>query len=93
MALVVPTQLRIPEHVVSETVAGEAVLLNLRSGLYFSLNPLGTRVWKLLEDGKSLSEVRSVLLSEYLVTEAELDRDLRELIAQLLQSQLVIEDR
>lgn len=91
MALLGPPRLRIPDHVVSEIIGGEAILLNLRSGLYFSLNRLGARVWTLLEQGMSTAEVRQLILVEYDVKEPELERDLDELIAQLLRSELLLE--
>ena len=37
--------------VVSREVAGEAVLLNLESGLYFGLNEVGSAIWQALDEG------------------------------------------
>ncbi len=43
-----PGLFSVPDEVVSELLDGEAVLLHLRTGKYFSLNATGTRMWALL---------------------------------------------
>ena len=68
---------------------GEAAILSLRDGLYFGLNRVATRIWRLLEEGKRVVEVRDVLSKEFDVEEDRLTRDLIELIEQLAQQGLV----
>jgi hypothetical protein len=81
--------LRIPAHVTFTFVEGDAVLLNTRSNQYFALTEVGARVWTLLKDGASLQAARQALLSEYDVSAEELERDLLELLNQLLENNLV----
>jgi hypothetical protein len=42
-------RIEIPSHVADEVVDGEAVLLNLKTGIYFGLNASGTRAWGILK--------------------------------------------
>ncbi len=79
-------------EVLIQTVVGEAVLLDLRSQKYFGLNEVGTRAWQLLQEFADTAEVRSRLLQEYDVAEADLDRDLRDLFERLLKAGLVEAD-
>jgi hypothetical protein len=45
-------------HVVSEVFEdGEATIIDLRSGIYFSLNPVGSLLWSLMVDGASLDDL------------------------------------
>lgn len=44
---------------------GEAVLLNLKSGTYFGLNAMGTRIWELIQKPTKVSDVYQELLKEY----------------------------
>jgi Coenzyme PQQ synthesis protein D (PqqD) len=67
---------------------GEAAVLS-RDGVYYGLNPVATRVWYLLEDKKSMSEIRDLLLKEFAVESNRLTRDLVELIEQLAKLALV----
>jgi len=38
----------IPDDVLFRELDGEAVLLNLKTGIYFGLNPVATRMWQLI---------------------------------------------
>lgn len=67
----------------SRELAGEAVILDLKTGVYFGLDPVGSRAWALLGQGASLKAVHAALLSEYEVEPARLEADLLELMAEL----------
>lgn len=76
-------------RVVFREVAGEAVLLDLDSQRYFSLDETGTRMWALLAETGSTAAVRRRLLAEYEADEATLARDLDELVDRLAAEGLV----
>jgi hypothetical protein len=46
-------------------LAGEAVILNLKDGVYYGLNSVGARVWTLLEQPRSVAALHALLLDEY----------------------------
>ena len=83
------TRYRPADDVVYRTVDGEAVILSIGSGLYFGLTPVGTVIWELIEQGKALGEILATLATEYDAREEEIERDLRELTAQLVARGLV----
>lgn len=62
---------------------GEAVLLDLKSGRYYGLNELGTRIWELLTRTGRLDRVYEKLLEEYEVAGATLEKDLVSLVGEL----------
>lgn len=78
----------LPE-VVSRTVQDEQVLLNLESGIYFGLNPVGARIWSLIESGKAVNEITRQLCEEYEVSPAKAESDLLALVQQLAKAKLV----
>lgn len=46
----IPSQLKVNDpHVVHETLDGETILLNLRKGLYYSLNDSGSALWDYIQ--------------------------------------------
>jgi hypothetical protein len=83
------SRLRPSPEALSQAVAGETVLLDLRSEKYFGLNAVGTRVWDLLQETDDVRAIRERLLAEYEVAEAQLDADLDELLGRLLAAGLV----
>jgi hypothetical protein len=80
----------IPDEVVFEVLGGEAVVLNLETGIYFTLNPVGTRIWQLIEEHGDLARVRETMISEYEVGQEQLDRDLETLMGELVEKGLVV---
>lgn len=74
---------------VSCDLAGEAVILNLKSGQYFGLNEVGARIWELLNQHYSPSAIRDALLDEYDVTPDQCEQDLLELLQQLMEQGLI----
>ncbi|MCL4752379.1 MAG: PqqD family peptide modification chaperone [Myxococcales bacterium] len=85
-----PPQVAIPDDVVSEVFDGQAVILNLRTGTYFSLNATGARFWELLANDGDVARAREVMLQEYAVSADKLDSDLSALVSQLVERTLLI---
>ena len=87
-ALSLDSRVQIEEEVVYRELEGEAVVLNLKTGRYFGLDPVGTRIWQLLPD-HSLREILRLLVSEYEAGEQQIREDLIRLVEQLRDQQLV----
>jgi hypothetical protein len=83
------SQVTIPDGVIHRDLQGELVLLNLNTGVYFGLDPLGTRIWHLLQESYPLQKVLDTLLREYEVPEARCREDLVNLITQMRQKGLI----
>ena len=73
----------IPDDVLFRELDGEAVLLNLKTGTYFGLNPVATRMWQLMAEQRSLARVLETMVREYEVDPQVLENDLLELSRQL----------
>ena len=83
MKISLSDSMMIREEVVFRELAGEAVLLNLKTGAYFGLDPVGTRAWQLLVEHGSVAQVMDVMLDEYDIERERLERDLLELCGEL----------
>lgn len=79
----------IPPQVMARQVGDETVILDLASGTYFGLDPVGARIWTLLGEGKTLVQVCDAMQEEFEVSRAELERDVLELAGRLLEQQLI----
>lgn len=83
MELTLRDSITIPDDVLFRELDGEAVLLNLESGVYFGLNAVATRMWQLIAEQHSLSTVLDTLVAEYEADQHALEADLLELGRQL----------
>jgi coenzyme PQQ synthesis protein D (PqqD) len=75
--------------VVFRELEGEAVLLSLQSGTYFGLNEVGTRIWALIKEHRSLRSVFEMIQQEYEVSPKTLESDLLRLVEELHAKGLV----
>ncbi len=83
MDLSLKDSIAIPEDVLFRELDDEAVLLNLKTGVYFGLNPAGLRIWQLIGEGHSLLQVLETMRGEYEVDGEVLERDLLDLCREL----------
>lgn len=74
---------------VSCDLADEAVVLSLKDGVYYGLNPVAARVWELIQEPRSLREIRDRLLEEFDVEDGACTQDLLALLVQLREWNLV----
>jgi hypothetical protein len=75
---------------ISCDLGGEAAILNVKTGVYYGLDPVGARIWNLLQQPRAVRDVRDVLLAEY---DAEAEKCASDLLALLerLQAEGLIE--
>jgi hypothetical protein len=85
-------KIQIPDDVMFRILGGEAVILNVGTGVYFGLDEVGTRMWQLMSEHGSTDQVVETMLNEYEVEEAQLRADLDKLIEQLSEKGLLKTD-
>jgi hypothetical protein len=76
--------------VTHEIIDGEAVIINLDTGNYYSLVETGSLIWSLVDKGASANDVRSLVEQTYHGDAADIDRGVEELLGQLQQENLIV---
>ena len=65
-------------------------MVNLETGSYYSLNPVGTYIWTALEDGADVDEIVNDLARTFAADPAVVDPDLRAFVARLVGEGLIV---
>lgn len=81
--------LEIPSNVLFRELDGELFLVNVDTGYYFALDPVGSRMWRALGRHGSLAGALAELRDEYEVEPERLRADLAELVARLREHGLL----
>ena len=68
---------------------GQAVILDLSSGLYFGLNEVGTRIWTLMSEGRGVDDIAQILSREYEADVKTIERDIQNLADALRARNLI----
>ena len=74
---------------VSADLAGEAVILNLESGVYYSLDEVGAYIWSLIQEPRTVNEIQDAILEEYEVEPDRCERDIMALLEKLVDAGLI----
>jgi hypothetical protein len=79
---------------VTRRIAGETLLVPVASGVadleaIFTLNPVASRIWELLEQPTTEAQLVDAVVAEFEVTRADAARDLAEFLASLRSVGLV----
>lgn len=74
---------------VSSELSGEAIILDMKSGVYYGLNEVGASIWNLIQQPKTLAEIQDFILAEYEVEPEQCDRDILVLLEDLAAKGLV----
>lgn len=74
---------------VSCDLNGESVILSFKSGSYYGLNSVGSFIWNLIQEPRTLDQVKDAIMAHYEVEPDECERDLSELLHELSDNELV----
>jgi hypothetical protein len=88
-AQILSARVTIPQHVVYRPFVSETVLLNLQTGVYHGINPVGGRMLEALERAETVRAAAAVLAEEFGVPPARVEEDIVEFCLGLLERQLI----
>jgi hypothetical protein len=79
-------------NTISGRLKDEIVIMDIDRGKYFTLNPVATRIWDLLENSLTQEEICNILINEYEVDFKQCIREVQEVMTELVDSGLIIRD-
>jgi len=71
-------------------VDGEAVVLSVQTGQYYGTNPVGTRIWELLENPRTCEDLCKLLTTEFEVEPELCRREVSAFLDELRREELVV---
>ncbi len=74
---------------ISTDLGGEAVILGLGSGQYYSLNDVGTRIWDMVQSPTTVLTLRDTIVGEYDVEADRCEQDVLEVLKDMASEGLI----
>lgn len=78
------------KEVAAKVLDGEAIIINLSNGIYYSMDKVGGVLWAMVEAGHSLEETVEEIVARYDVSPEQARADIDRLAAELIQENLVL---
>lgn len=76
--------------IAAKVIDGEAIIMNLGNGAYYSMSKVGATIWEMIERGSDLAGLEARVVARYVVDPAQAHEDLERLVAELLAEQLIV---
>lgn len=83
------SEIRRTDHQISEQVGDECVILDLRAGVYYGLDEVGSRVWAMLQKPHTVEAIRDLLVAELDVNPTRCEKSLMRLLHELAAAGLI----
>ena len=80
---------QVSKNQVSANLQDEEVILNMEDGVYYGLNTIGARVWRLIQEPKTVKEIQETLLEEFDVESDQCMRKLTDLLLDMERRNLI----
>lgn len=78
------------DKVIERVVAGEALLINLANGDYYSLDGVGTMIWENIDGTRTVEDLAKMVLDEYNADQEQVVADVLRLLEQLADEGLLV---
>jgi len=77
------------QGIAAEVLDGEAIIINLLTGVYYSLDGVGGSIWALIEDGRSVEGIVEATAARYDAAPEQVARDVGRLVEELVREELI----
>jgi len=77
-------------NIISEVMDGEAIIVNLETGAYYSLRGVGTHIWEAVTAGATCDEVTATLVAQYSGAPSTIRSAVAGLIDELAHERLIV---
>jgi hypothetical protein len=78
------------KEVAAKVIDGEAIIINLANGIYYSMDNTGALIWEMIENGYNLTEMADAISSRCGVDPGRVAADVQRLTEQLLEESLLV---
>ena len=77
-------------QVAAKVLDGEAIIINLSNGTYYSMDKVGGLIWEMIERRQGLETTVAAITARYEVSPEQAQADVQRLAGELIQEDLVI---
>ena len=83
MTDILDLKLGVSPDAATSALGDETVILHLVNGVYYGLDPVGTRIWELIKQGVATREICRLLAEEYEVDRSTIEADARRFLTDM----------
>lgn len=77
------------DNIAATVIDGEAIIVNLTTGVYYSMDTVGGEIWQMIEQGLSVPRISALVMARYQVDEDRARTDVEALVGKLSAEDLI----
>jgi hypothetical protein len=76
-------------EIIDGALDGNLVMMHIGIGKYFGLNPVGKRIWEILEQPRHFEEITDILQAEFEVTPEQCKEDVQDFLNKMEKANII----
>lgn len=80
-------------NVIHEIIDGEAVLVRLDTGSYYSIDKAGAEIWSFIENGATVNQIIEEISNRYVGNHGDIQNGVNQIVSKLQQEGLIVPDK
>jgi hypothetical protein len=77
------------DEVAAKVIDGEAIIINLANGIYYSMDKVGGFIWEMIEEKRTLGEIIAATVARYDVSREQAQAEIEALVDEILRENLI----
>ena len=78
------------KQIIDGELDNNQVMMHLEKGKYYGLNPVGKRIWDIIDQPASFQEITTILLKEFDVSKEQCEQEVRAFLDKALENEIII---
>lgn len=77
-------------EVTAQVLDGEAIIINLSTGVYYSLDKVGSVLWEMIVEGHNPQEIVAAIIARYQASPEQVQADVVQVVEELIRENLIV---
>lgn len=77
-------------EVTAQVLDGEAIIINLSTGVYYSLDKVGSVLWAMIVEGHNPQEIVAAIIARYQASPEQVQADVAQVVEELIRENLIV---
>ena len=77
-------------EIITNEIDDEILMMSIEDGKYYGLNPVGSEIWKLIEEPKTIEEIIPALMDIFDIVEESCRKESLDFIESMIKNNIIL---
>ena len=90
MQLILKSHITRNIEIITNEIDDEILMMSIEDGKYYGLNPVGSEIWKLIEEPKTIEEIIPALMEIFDIDEETCSKESLDFIESMIKNNIIL---